>query len=162
MPPEAIVLLIGLVDELERLVGDPPRAWTALKAEIDARKARWESRRPTFVPEPVFEIGGAEQRPEETESSAPEPSRGERRPFLGFDREIATYERYKPELLEMADGKWVVVVGDEVVGAFDDIVQAERAGLKRFGPGPLYIKQVLTQDVPAVGLPTYAVVPCQT
>ncbi len=62
----------------------------------------------------------------------------------------------------MAGGKWVVVVGDEVVGAFDDMVQAERAGLKRFGLGPLYIKQVLAQDVPAVGLPTYAVVPCQT
>ncbi len=162
IPPEAVGLLIGLIDELERLFGDPPRAWAALEAEVDERRARWESRQPAVVPEPAFQLGGAEQGPEGAESSAPGPSHGERRPFLGFDREVATYERHKPELLEMAEGKWVVVVVDEVVGAFDDIVQAERAGLKRFGAGPLYIKQVLAQDLQAVGLPTYAVVPCRT
>ncbi len=83
VPPEAVVLLIGLVDELERVFGDPPGAWAALKAEIDERRGRWEAHRPTFVPEPAFELGGAEQRPEETESSAPGPSQGDADPSSG-------------------------------------------------------------------------------
>ena len=85
-----------------------------------------------------------------------------RRPFVGFDREQATYERLKPALLEAAEGRWVVIVGDEIVGPVDDIDEAIRAGYKRFGLGPLYIKQVLAHEPPPVVLPPYVVVPCQT
>lgn len=90
VPPEALVRLIGLIDELERLFGEPPRAWAALEAEIDERRARWESRRPAFVPEPAFVLGHAVQGPGGTGSSAPEPIRNDRRLFLGFNREKAT------------------------------------------------------------------------
>src|SRR5262249_61756097 len=88
--------------------------------------------------------------------------RREPRPFLGFDREKATYERIKPAMLEKAEGKWMTIVGEEVIGPFDDIADAERAGYRRFGPGPMYIRQVLAQEPPPLGLPPHLVLPCQT
>ena len=56
--------------------------------------------------------------------SPPEPIPRGQRPFVGFDRETATYERCKPALLETAEEKWGVIVGEEVVGPFDDISDA--------------------------------------
>jgi hypothetical protein len=82
-----------------------------------------------------------------------------RRPFAGFDRERATYERHKAELLRRAEGKYVVIVGDEVVGPLETDEEAERAGYARFGLGPLYIKQVLADEPPA--LVARDVVPCR-
>jgi len=71
---------------------------------------------------------------------------GSRRPFVGFDRERATYERLKPALLAKAEGKYVVIVGDEVVGPLESHADAELAGYTQFGIGPLYIKQVLAEE----------------
>jgi hypothetical protein len=144
VPPEVIVKLMGLIDEAERLVGDPDEAWAALRVMIDDRKARRESRRT------ADDVGPTE------------PVRREPRPFTGFDREIATYERIKPAMLERAEGKWVTIVGEEVIGPLDDMEEAVRAGYRRFGLGPLYVKQILAQEPPPVVLPPYLVVPCQT
>lgn len=154
--PEIAVKLIGLLDEFERLFGDAPRAWAALEAEIASRKARWESRRAADQP------GSADD--ESPGISRPSPSgriRREPRPFVGFDREIATYERLKPELLEKGEGRWIVIVGEDVLGPFDEISDAERAGLRRFGEGPMFIKQVLTEEPPPLVLPPYLDIPCQ-
>ena len=71
---------------------------------------------------------------------------GVRRPFTGFDRERATYERLKPELFKTAEGKFVVIVGEEVIGPLGRHEDAECAGYARFGLGPLYIKQVLAEE----------------
>jgi hypothetical protein len=68
------------------------------------------------------------------------------RPFTGFEREQATYERRKPELLKVAEGKFVVLVGGELIGPFETEDEAERAGYSRFGLGPLYIRQVLAEE----------------
>jgi hypothetical protein len=83
-----------------------------------------------------------------------------RRPYLGFDREGATWERLKPELLRTAEGKFVVIVGDEVFGPLETDEDAERAGYARFGLGPLYIRQVLADE--PVATVTRGVVPCRT
>ena len=69
-----------------------------------------------------------------------------RRPFTGFAREAATYARLKPELLRTAEGKFVVIVGEEMVGPVDAFGDALQAGYRRFGPGPLYVKQVLAEE----------------
>jgi hypothetical protein len=135
---------MGLIDEAERLVGDPVEAWAALRVMIDDRKARRESR------------GTAD------DVGPTEPVRREPRPFTGFDREISTYERIKPAMLERAEGKWVTIVGEEVIGPFDDISDAERAGYRRFGLGPMYIKQVLAHEPPPLVLPPYLVLSCPT
>lgn len=83
-----------------------------------------------------------------------------RRPFTGFDRERATYERHKSELVKTAENKFVAIVGEELVGPLETDQEAELAGYAQFGPGPLYIKQVLAA-VPAsrsvhMPLPAYA------
>src|SRR5262245_14543747 len=79
--PEVVVKLISMLDEFERLFSNPPEAWAALKAEIEARKARWESRKLTDRPEP------AEGDPGVSEPSPSAPTPRGRRPFVGFDRE---------------------------------------------------------------------------
>jgi len=83
-----------------------------------------------------------------------------RRPFKGFDMERATYERLKPDLLARAAGKFVAIVGDELVGPMETDQEVERAGYARFGPGPLYIKQVLAEGPTTVSMhlpsPVYA------
>jgi hypothetical protein len=70
----------------------------------------------------------------------------EARSFIGFDRERATYARLKSDLLATIPGQFVVIVGDEVAGPVATFGEAERAGYRRFGLGPLYIKQVLAEE----------------
>jgi len=70
----------------------------------------------------------------------------QRRPFTGFDRERATYDQLKPDLLASDEGKYVVIVGDEVLGPLGSHEEAERAGYKRSGLGPLYVKQVVAEE----------------
>lgn len=69
-----------------------------------------------------------------------------RRPFVGYDRERAAYSQRKPELLKTAEGKYIVLVGDDMVGPVNSYGEALREGYRRFGGGPLYIKQVLVDE----------------
>ncbi len=82
----------------------------------------------------------------------------QRRPFLGYEVEPATFDRRKDSLLREAEGKYVVIVGDEVVGPVESFEEALRAGYRRFGLGPLYIKQILAEE-PRFEI-SRAVVPC--
>ncbi|SIO65516.1 hypothetical protein SAMN05444166_7718 [Singulisphaera sp. GP187] len=83
-----------------------------------------------------------------------------RRPYHGFDVERATYERIQTELLKTSEGMFVVIVGDECVGPLESDEAAERAGYEAFGLGPLYIRQVLAAEPPA--LVTRDVAICRT
>jgi hypothetical protein len=83
-----------------------------------------------------------------------------RRLFAGFARESAAYERLKSELLRTAEGKFVVFVGERWVGPLETEEQAERAGYAEFGLGPLYIKQVVSEE--PVVLTTRGIAPCPT
>jgi len=77
------------------------------------------------------------------------PPRGptaEVRAFTGFERERATFARLKPDLLAGASGLFVVIVGDDFEGPHATFGEAEQAGYRRFGLGPLYIKQVLAEE----------------
>ena len=69
-----------------------------------------------------------------------------RRPFGGFDREQATYEKARPDLLSRAEGQYVVVVGDAIAGPVDTFHEAMRLGYAEFGLGPLYIKQIFAEE----------------
>lgn len=75
------------------------------------------------------------------------------RPFVGYDHERAAYTRLRPELLERAEGRYVVLVGDEIEGPVDTFEEALSAGWRRFGLGPLYVKQIVAEEpaVEAVG-----------
>ena len=61
IPPEAIVRIMVLIDEVEHLFGNPARAWVAINTEIEYRKALRESRRPSGAAGPADEPGRAEQ-----------------------------------------------------------------------------------------------------
>lgn len=87
------------------------------------------------------------------------PAQGHR-PFVGFDVEAATYERLKPAMLARSPGKYIVIVGDEVEGPVDTFSEALRAGYRRFGLGPLFIKQVLAVE-PVIEV-TRDIVPCRS
>jgi hypothetical protein len=82
------------------------------------------------------------------------------RPFTGFDRERAAYERLKLELLARAEGKYVVLVGEELEGPVDSFGDALRAGYRRFGRGPLYVKRV--HSVESVVEVSRDIVPCRS
>ena len=66
------------------------------------------------------------------------------RPHVDYDTERAAYARRKVDLLREAPGRFVVFVGQEMIGPYDDFRTAHQNGLRRFGPGPLYIKQILS------------------
>ena len=83
-----------------------------------------------------------------------------RRQFSGFDVEVATYVHLKPELLARYPGSFVVIVGDEVEGPVDTFREALRAGYRRFGLGPLFVKQLLTIE-PSVEV-TRDIMPCRS
>lgn len=76
---------------------------------------------------------------------SPPPSEG-LRPFRGYDRERAAYARHKADLLARFEGEFVVAVGDELIGPYETFEAALRAGWRRFGPGPLYVQQVLEEE----------------
>ena len=67
------------------------------------------------------------------------------RPFVGFDSERSAYARLRLELLSRAEGRYVVLVGDELEGPVDTFEEALRVGWHRFGLGPLYVKQIVAE-----------------
>jgi hypothetical protein len=75
------------------------------------------------------------------------------RPFTGYDRERDAYARLRPALLKRAEWRFVVLVGDDIEGPVDTFEEALRAGWRRFGLGPLYVKQILAEEptIEAVG-----------
>jgi hypothetical protein len=75
-------------------------------------------------------------------TAASKPQRG----YSGFAIEAATYRNRKAEYLARHEGKFVVVVGEEILGPFDSFGEARWEGYERFGLGPLYVKQVLAEE----------------
>jgi hypothetical protein len=70
-----------------------------------------------------------------------------RRPFEGFDRERAYFNRIRKRLLKTHEGKFIAIVGNKTAGLpVDTFMQAARQGLQKFGLGPVYVKQILAQD----------------
>lgn len=68
---------------------------------------------------------------------------------MPFEREQKYYDDHKRDLLEHHAGKYVLVVGDELVGTFDNQEAAYGVGIERFGNVPLFIKRVEADDPPA-------------
>ena len=69
-----------------------------------------------------------------------------RRRHVGFGREREAYRKAKADLLRSAPGGYFVFVGDQVVGPFPSFRKAMQAGYRKFGLGPLYIKQAVEED----------------
>ncbi len=59
-----------------------------------------------------------------------------------LDAELRTYESRRADLLRAAEGKYVLVHGDEVVGTYDTQMAAISAGYERFGNVPFLVKEI--------------------
>jgi len=65
-----------------------------------------------------------------------------------LDAEIKTYEGHKEHLLGTAEGKFVLIRNQEVVGVYDAKMDAIAEGYRRFGNVPFLVKQVLRIETP--------------
>lgn len=73
-----------------------------------------------------------------------------------FAEELQAYERKKPELLKLCEGKYALLKGAEFVGVYDAPGAAYSAGIERFGNDSFLIKAVLREErveqIPALHL----------
>jgi len=68
-----------------------------------------------------------------------------------FRRELATFEAGKSSWIEDGHlGKWVAVLGDDVVGFIETSRDAWWAGFKRWGKAGFLMRTVLEQQKPIV------------
>ena len=65
---------------------------------------------------------------------------------MALERELAFFNAHREEFLKHYRGKFVVIVGDEVVGTFDTADFAYRVGLTLKGNIPMLIKKVEARD----------------
>jgi hypothetical protein len=162
-PPDYEDDVSDLIDTAEHLAGDPVVAWSAIKTEVERRIAHGEKRAASGTKGPTGR-SVEHDRPREKKGGAmpinPGAPAQARREFVGFDLEVATYARLKPELISRVPGKFVVIVGTEVEGPVNTFGESLRAGYRRFGLGPLFIKQILTIE-PVVEV-SRDIVPCRS
>ena len=71
---------------------------------------------------------------------------------MPFETEQRYYDEHKAELLQHHEGKFVLIIGGELVGVFDRQEDAYAAGIARFGNVPMFIKSVQRAD-PPVSIP---------
>jgi hypothetical protein len=76
---------------------------------------------------------------------------------VSFETELATYAGHRDRLLEKAEGQFVVVFGDTLIGPYPTHQDAYTEGLRTFGNAPMLIKQVL-RDEPVSFAPFIGVV----
>jgi hypothetical protein len=67
--------------------------------------------------------------------------------MAGLDKEIATFERMRPDLEKHHSGKFVLIHGEDLVGTFDTEDTVIREGLRLFGRGPFLVRKVGEQPM---------------
>ncbi len=67
-------------------------------------------------------------------------------PILEAEQKV--YQQNKDHLLSKAEGKFVLIYRDQVVGVFDSKMDAIAQGYQRFGNTPFLVKQILKIDNP--------------
>ncbi len=65
-----------------------------------------------------------------------------------LDTELKTYEKHRDHLLATAEGKFVLIHNDEVVGAYDSKMDAIAQGYQQFGNVPFLVKQIVKIEMP--------------
>lgn len=63
-----------------------------------------------------------------------------------YETEEATFERELPRLLEAHRGRWVLLRGAEIGGVFDERRAAVRAGRRRWGNVPIYVRHITEEE----------------
>lgn len=65
-----------------------------------------------------------------------------------LDTELETYEKHRDRLLNTDRGKYVLIHGDEVVGAYHSKLDAINLGYRKFGNVPFLVKQIVELETP--------------
>jgi len=65
-----------------------------------------------------------------------------------LDTELETYEKNRERLLGEYEGQYVLIHGEEVVGAYESKMDAIRLGYKKFGNVPFLVKRVVEFETP--------------
>ena len=65
---------------------------------------------------------------------------------MPLETELGVFARMKAQLLTSYEGKFVLIHGEEFVGAFDSAENAYAAGVGHFGQEPFLVKKVTPQE----------------
>lgn len=65
-----------------------------------------------------------------------------------LDTELKTYDQHREHLLGTAEGKFVLIRNDKVVGVYDSKMDAIAEGYRQFGNVPFLVKQVVKVETP--------------
>lgn len=65
---------------------------------------------------------------------------------MPLEQELAQYEKMKADLLKTHGGKFVLIKGEDFLGAFDSAENAYTEGVKRFGRDAFLVKKVTAQE----------------
>jgi len=65
-----------------------------------------------------------------------------------LELELKTYDAKREDLLSSAEGRFVLIKGEELVGTYDSPEDAVRQGYQQFGNVPFLVKQVLRLETP--------------
>jgi hypothetical protein len=61
-------------------------------------------------------------------------------------REIKTYKETLPSLIKKAQGQFVLIHGEEILGIFESEQAGIQAGYQELGNTPFLVKEILEQD----------------
>ncbi len=73
-----------------------------------------------------------------------------------LERELKTYEQHKDDLLAHNDGQYVVIFGDQIIGAFSTFEEAYKAGVAKCGTLP-FLMQPVTKHQALIQFPALTV-----
>lgn len=65
-----------------------------------------------------------------------------------LDAELKTYEKNRDQLLGTAEGKFVLIQNNQVVGLYDSKMDAIAMGYQQFGNVPFLVKQIVKVEAP--------------
>ena len=65
---------------------------------------------------------------------------------MALEREFEFYKKNKKALLSKYEGKFVVIVDDKVIGAFDDDIEAVESVRKHTEPGTFLVQYVCEEE----------------
>ncbi len=65
-----------------------------------------------------------------------------------LETELKTYEQHRDNLLGTAEGKFVLIQNDQVIGIYDSKMDAISQGYRQFGNVPFLVKQIVKVEVP--------------
>lgn len=75
---------------------------------------------------------------------------------MALEKELQFFEAHRAEWLQHHQGKFALVVGEELAGVYDSPQTAFEAGIDKFGNIAMLIKQILPTDpvahIPALTL----------